>query len=195
MIGRMQAIEVSNLCKTFGRQVVLNDVSLYVQHGTLMGLVGNNGSGKSVLMKCICGLVTPDQGKIMVLGQQVGKTVDFPRQIGALIEKPGFLPNCSGYANLRYLWEIRRAVPQSRIEEVISIVGLDSKDKKVVGKYSLGMKQRLGIALAILEDPEVLVLDEPFNGLDRSGLNEMRQLLKKTTECGKNHFNHEPHCG
>ena len=173
----MGAIEVRNLHKTFGKQVVLDDVSLVVQPGTIMGLVGNNGSGKSVLMKCICGLVIPDHGEITVLGQKIGSKVDFLQRLGALIEKPGFLPNRSGFTNLRNLWEIRRCVPPERIEEAIVRVGLDPKDKKVVGKYSLGMRQRLAIAVALIGEPELMLLDEPINGLDPEGIKEVRELL------------------
>ena len=181
----MNAIEIRNLKKTFGRQIVLNDVSLSVPKGSIMGLVGNNGSGKSVLMKCICGLVIPDYGEIRVLGQRIGLDVDFPKQVGALIERPGFLLNRSGYENLRCLWEMRPSVPKDNIQKKIALVGLNPDDKKIVRKYSLGMRQRLGIALALLEDPEIMILDEPCNGLDCSGTDEMRTLLKSQRKSGK----------
>ena len=181
----MNAIEITNLSKRFNKQVVLNQISLAVPQGIVMGLVGNNGSGKSVLMKCICGLVTPDQGEIIVLGKQIGKDMDFPTDVGALIERPGFLPNRSGYENLYSLWQMRPNVPKSAISEKISMVGLNPDDRKPVGKYSLGMRQRLGIALTLLNDPEILILDEPFNGLDRNGTLEMRVLFKELHANGK----------
>lgn len=181
----MNAIQVRHLKKAFGKHTVLDDVSLSIKAGSIMGLIGNNGSGKSVLMKCICGLIIPDHGEIEVLGRQIGHDVDFPPCLGALIERPGFLPNRSGYDNLRCLWEMRPCVPKENIRKAIILVGLDPDDKKGVGKYSLGMRQRLGIALALLEDPEILILDEPFNGLDRSGTKEMRALLKDQRERGK----------
>ena len=181
----MYAIQLKNVSKRFAKQQVLKDVSFAIETGSAAGLVGNNGSGKSVLMKCICGLMIPEQGEIHVDGRRIGCDEDFPSGVGALIESPGFLPGKSGYANLRNLWAIRKKVPISNISESIRLVGLIPEDPKTVGKYSLGMRQRLGIAQAIMENPDILILDEPFNGLDKQGVKEMRELLRRLHASGK----------
>ena len=137
-------------------------------------MVGNNGSGKTVLMKCICGFMKCDRGRIFVDGRQVGKEVDFPDRLGVIIETPGFIPNLSGYKNLKILASLKGRIGKKEIRETMERVGLNPDMKKPVAKYSLGMRQRLGIAQAIMEDPGVLILDEPFNGLDRYGVVEIR---------------------
>lgn len=161
-------IEVQNVVKRFRDQVVLKNVSISFEKGQIHGIVGRNGSGKTVLFKCICGLMHPEEGVILVNGKRVGRDVDMPEDIGAIIEAPGFLPNYSGYKNLRFLANIRRKIGKEEILNVLKTVGLDPESRKHVGKYSLGMRQRLGIAQAIMEDPEILILDEPMNGLDNA---------------------------
>ena len=179
-------IEISDVNMTFGKETVLRHVSLSVERGRIIGLTGNNGSGKTVLLKCICGLFKPQSGKIVVDGKRVGIDVDFPQDLGAIIEAPGFLPHKSGYANLDYLRRLRKKVEKSRISSALSQVGLDKgAARKHVGKYSMGMKQRLGIAQAIMEDPDVIILDEPMNGLDNAGVREMRELFKSLRAQGK----------
>jgi len=179
------AISVQNVSKRFGAETVLHDVSYDFEEGFIHGIVGNNGSGKTVLMKCICGFLLPTSGKIFVSGKQVGKDMDFPDDIGIIIETPGFLPNLSGMKNLSILASLKHKITQSEVSSAIRRVGLDPKIKKPVGKYSLGMRQRLGIAQAIMENPSVLILDEPFNGLDKTGAAQMRELIKELRAQGK----------
>ena len=178
-------IEVQNVVKRFRDQVVLKNVSISFEKGRIHGIVGRNGSGKTVLFKCICGLMHPEEGVILVNGKRVGRDVDMPEDIGAIIEAPGFLPNYSGYKNLRFLANIRRKIGKEEILNVLKTVGLDSESRKHVGKYSLGMRQRLGIAQAIMEDPEILILDEPMNGLDNAGVQDIRALLLELKAQGK----------
>lgn len=178
-------IEVQNAVKRFRDQVVLKNVSISFEKGKIHGIVGRNGSGKTVLFKCICGLMHPEEGVIRVNGKRVGRDVDMPEDIGAIIEAPGFLPNYSGYKNLRFLANIRRKIGKEEILNVLKTVGLDPESRKHVGKYSLGMRQRLGIAQAIMEDPEILILDEPMNGLDNAGVQDIRALLLELKAQGK----------
>lgn len=178
-------IEVQNVVKRFRDQVVLKNVSISFEKGKIHGIVGRNGSGKTVLFKCICGLMHPEEGVILVNGKRVGRDVDMPEDIGAIIEAPGFLPNYSGYKNLRFLANIRRKIGREEILNVLRTVGLDPESRKHVGKYSLGMRQRLGIAQAIMEDPEILILDEPMNGLDNAGVQDIRALLLGLKTQGK----------
>lgn len=178
-------IEVQNVVKRFRDQVVLKNVSISFEKGKIHGIVGRNGSGKTVLFKCICGLMHPEEGVIFVNGKRVGRDVDMPEDIGAIIEAPGFLPNYSGYKNLRFLSNIRRKIGKEEILNVLKMVGLDPESRKHVGKYSLGMRQRLGIAQAIMEDPEILILDEPMNGLDNAGVQDIRALLLGLKTQGK----------
>jgi len=178
-------IEVQNVVKRFCDQVVLKNVSISFEKGQIHGIVGRNGSGKTVLFKCICGLMHPEEGVIFVNGKRVGRDVDMPEDIGAIIEAPGFLPNYSGYKNLRFLANIRRKIGKEEILNVLKTVGLDPESRKHVGKYSLGMRQRLGIAQAIMEDPEILILDEPMNGLDNAGVQDIRALLLELKAQGK----------
>ena len=178
-------IEVQNVVKRFRDQVVLKNVSISFEKGKIHGIVGRNGSGKTVLFKCICGLMHPEEGVLLVNGKRVGRDVDMPEDIGAIIEAPGFLPNYSGYKNLRFLANIRRKIGKEEILNVLKTVGLDPESRKHVGKYSLGMRQRLGIAQAIMEDPEILILDEPMNGLDNAGVQDIRALLLELKAQGK----------
>ena len=178
-------IVVEHVQKSFGREMVLSDVNLTIRPGETCGIVGNNGSGKTVLMKCICGFMRPDKGQILVNGSRIGADLDFPEGIGVIIETPGFLTALSGYKNLKILADLKAMIGKKEILETLSRVGLDPKMKKPVAKYSLGMRQRLGIAQAIMEDPDVLILDEPFNGLDKAGSADMRRLVKELKSQGK----------
>lgn len=178
-------IEIENLTKTFGTQTVISDVSGIFYPGKIYGFEGRNGSGKTVLMKMILGFIKPTSGTIKVNGKQVGKEIDIPDDIGAIIETPGFLPEYSAFQNLKLMAMIRGKITSKRIRETIKLVGLDPDSKKHVGKYSLGMRQRLGIAQAIMEDPQILLLDEPLNGLDNEGVEEMRNVLLKQKDQGK----------
>ena len=181
----MNIISVKNLSKDFGQERVLKSVTRDFERGKIHGIVGNNGSGKTVLMKCICGFLIPDGGSITVNGERVGVDVDFPRDMGLIIETPGFLPNVTGIKNLEILASLNKKIGLREIAASMRAAGLDPLMKKPVGKYSLGMRQRLGIAQAIMEDPALLILDEPLNGLDKHGVREMRQLIKGLKEQGK----------
>ena len=181
----MNIISVKNLSKDFGQERVLKSVSRDFEKGKIHGIVGNNGSGKTVLMKCICGFLIPTEGEVIVNGKRVGKDVDFPPGLGLIIETPGFLPNMTGVKNLEILASLNKKIGLRETAASMRAVSLDPSMNKPVGKYSLGMRQRLGIAQAIMEDPALLILDEPLNGLDKHGVREMRQLIKGLKEQGK----------
>lgn len=178
-------VEVCDVNKYFGEEHVLKNVSHSFEKGKIHGIVGNNGSGKTVLMKCICGFLKPDSGVIYVNHKQVGKETDFPEDIGIIIETPGFLPHLSGTQNLKILASLQKKANALTIRAVLEQVGLDPDMKKPVGKYSLGMRQRLGFAQALMEDPSLLILDEPFNGLDKHGVVHIRNVIKGLREEGK----------
>lgn len=178
-------IEVVHLTKCYGNQTVLDNISVSFEAGQIYGLVGPNGCGKTTLMRCICGFSKPTNGHVMVLGKKVGADCDFAPSTGIIIETPGFLPKYSAWRNLKILAGTSGKANKDRINEVICLVGLDPNEKKLVGKYSLGMRQRLGIAQAIMENPQVLILDEPFNGLDKEGQNDIHMLLQNQKAQGK----------
>ena len=179
------AIVVQNVTKEFKKQVVLNDVSIDFDMGKIYGIIGRNGSGKTVLLKCILGLLSPSDGTVTVNGKVIGKDIDFPDNAGFIIETPGFLQNYSGLKNLKYLASIKKKINDRTIRKYIELVGLNPDDKKTVGKYSLGMRQRLGIAQALMENPDIIILDEPMNALDYAGVEEMRRVILKMKEQGK----------
>jgi ABC-2 type transport system ATP-binding protein len=178
-------IVIQGLNKTIKGSPVLVDINLEFTGGKVYGLKGKNGSGKTMLMKCICGFVPVTQGSVTVNGKKIGKDIDVPENLGAIIETPGFLNNYSGYNNLKFLAGINKKIGREQIREAISFVGLDPDSKKHVGRYSLGMRQRLGLAQAIMENPDILLLDEPMNGLDKHGVKEMRELFKSLAQQGK----------
>ena len=179
------AICIEHLHKSFGSEEILHGIDRTFEAGKIHGIVGNNGSGKTVLMKCICGFLIPDEGYVRVNGKEVGKDIDFPKDMGIIIETPGFLPGVTGLKNLKLLASLRGLADEKKIRQTIERVGLDPALKKPVSKYSLGMRQRLGIAQAIMEDPSLLILDEPFNGLDKHGVAEIRQLIRELRTEGK----------
>ena len=179
------AIEIHDLVKVFGQDSVLKGINRNFEAGKIHGVVGNNGSGKTVMFKCICGFLQPTGGRVFVQGKQIGKDVDFPEDLGLIIETPGFLPQLSGLRNLEILASLKRKIGLKEVAAVIRRVGLDPLSTKPVGKYSLGMRQRLGIAQAIMEDPSLLILDEPMNGLDKHGVAEMRELFKSLATDGR----------
>lgn len=178
-------VEIKHVTKRYGKIEVLKDVSLTCKAGKIYGLIGRNGSGKTVLLKSICGFVLPTSGEVRVQGQQVGKDVDFPTDIGFIIESPGFLARESGLQNLMHLASIRGKASAEDVRQSMYTVGLDPDLRKPVGKYSMGMRQRLGIAQAIMENPNILILDEPMNGLDNQGVTDIRQVLKQLKASGK----------
>ena len=172
-------IEVSHVNKNFKNNKVLKDVTLRCESGRIYGLVGHNGSGKKVLFKTICGFLSCDEGTVSVNGKVMGKDKDMLTEAGIIIEDPGFLRNWSAYHNLEFLYTIRNRPDKSYLHSVLNTVGLDPKLKRPVGKFSLGMRQRLALAQAIMEDPPILILDEAMNGLDKNGVAEIRELLLK----------------
>jgi ABC-2 type transport system ATP-binding protein len=178
------AIEVSGLSMMFGRETVLRNIDVAFETGKIHGIVGRNGSGKTVLMKCILGFLKPTAGTVRVFGKEIGHDCHFAPDTGMMIETPGFISTESGYNNLKWLLGLRMKAERERIQEVMQTVGLDPRDKKAVGKYSLGMRQRLGIAQAIMERPHLLVLDEPLNGLDNRGVEDMHVLFRRLRQVG-----------
>lgn len=178
-------IVIRNVTKKFQEYKALDDITLTFEKGKIHGVIGRNGSGKTVLFKCICGFLKIDEGEIFIEGKKLGRDMEAPSDVGVIIENPGFLPGYSGYQNLSFLAGIQKKVSRNEIIEVMKRVGLDARSNKHVGKYSLGMKQRLGIAQAIMEEPSLLILDEPMNGLDNQGVQEVRMLLRELKEEGK----------
>lgn len=172
----MTVIQVKNACKSFKNHKVLDHISITCEQGECVGIVGRNGCGKTVLFKCICGLYCLDEGEIYVDGRKKNDE-EILQDIGIIIENPAFLERYSGKKNLELLYEIRNKKNTAYIEEVIKKVGLDPELKDHVKKYSMGMKQRLAIAQAIMENPHILIFDEPMNGLDAQGVEDIRKLL------------------
>lgn len=179
-----QYIEALKVSKSFQGTEVLKDVTIRCEAGTITGIVGRNGSGKSVFFKCLCGLMRFTSGEVYVNGKQIKDPKDM-NSIGFIIEEPGFLPQYTGYQNLKMLAYLKNEVGKARILEVLDKVGLTENRNKKVGKYSMGMKQRLAFAQAIMEDPSILILDEPTNGLDKSGLKDIRALIAELKNQGK----------
>lgn len=178
-------IIIENATKKFGTQTVLNNVSLTLEDGKIYGFVGQNGCGKTVLFKSICGFIYLDRGTITVDGKVIGKDIDIIKDAGIIIESPGFLPNYSAFKNLKFLTMIKDNIGDEQIKSTLISVGLDPESKKVVGKFSLGMRQRLGIAQAIMDNPHILILDEPMNGLDKRGVEDIRKILMDLKKKGK----------
>ncbi len=178
-------ISVTNAYKKLGQQCVLSHVNAQFKEGSITGIIGRNGSGKTVLLKAILGLMPLDEGEIRVNGKIIGKDVEFMEDVGFIINEPGFLPYYSGRRNLQYIASIQNSVSPKRIDESMQSVGLNPRDPKHVGQYSMGMKQRLAIAQATMESPSILILDEPMNGLDNDGVDEIRVLLKQLRNNGQ----------
>ena len=181
----MAIIEIKELDLSIKKTEILKKVSVSFEQGKIHGLIGRNGSGKTMLMKCICGFIRPTSGTICVNGRQVGRDCDFPENIGIIIETPGFIPYYSGFMNLKLIADLNKKADTEQIKRAMSQVGLDPKLKRHVVKYSLGMRQRLGLAQAIMENPDILILDEPMNGLDKEGVEDMRKYLLDFKTQGK----------
>ena len=176
-------IEVEHVNKKFGSQVALDEINLSCESGRIYGFIGYNGSGKTVLFKCICGLMKVDSGVIRVLGREIGE--EMLQDAGIIIEHPAFLSNLSGKKNLELLYMLNHKRDSARIQQVMEQVGLDPESRKKVKYYSLGMRQRLAIGQAMMEDPQILILDEPMNGLDKDGVEEVRRMLLELKNQGK----------
>ena len=180
----MAQIEIKNVTKIIKHNTVIDNVSLTVNSGKITGLKGVNGSGKTMLMRLVSGLILPTSGEIIIDGETLGKDITFPRSIGTLIENPAFLDNYSGFQNLKLLASIQGKISDEEIREAIIDVELNPDDKKKFRKYSLGMKQRLGIAAAVMEHPDIIILDEPTNALDSDGVQMVKRILQKEKERG-----------
>lgn len=183
--GGKLMINTENLSLTINKTEILRDITISFDKGKIHGLIGRNGSGKTMLMKCICGFVRATSGKVTVAGKEIGKDCDFPESTGVIIETPGFIPYYSGYKNLKLLADLSGKAGKEDICNAMRTVGLSPELKRHVKKYSLGMRQRLGLAQAIMEDPDLLVLDEPMNGLDKDGVADMRRYLLDLKAKGK----------
>jgi len=178
-------IEIKNVSKTIKNNVVLDKINIKLEKGKIYGFRGKNGSGKTMLFRAICGLINVDEGEIIIDNKIIGKDISFPENLGVLIEYPGFLPNLTGFKNLKYLADIKRIISKKDIEVAMEKVGLDPKDNRIYKKYSLGMKQRLGIAQAIMEDPDLIILDEPSNSLDLDGVKLINDIILEFKKQGK----------
>ena len=182
-------IEVKNVSKSFSGRAILQNISLPVEQGTTVGLVGANGSGKSVLFKIICGFEKPDQGSVYVRGNQLGKNgCDFPESLGVFINSPGFIGIYNGFQNLKFLADIQGKIGEKEIRQAMGKVGLDPDNKTKVDNYSLGMKQKLGLAQAIMEGQDILILDEPFNALDYKTYEDVKAIIRMLKAEGKTIF-------
>lgn len=177
-------INVKHVTKHIKKSPILNDATISLHSGNIYGLQGPNGSGKTMLMRLVSGLIRPSTGEVWIDGKQLGKEMDFPSSVGLLIENPSFLPNYTGVKNLELLAKIQNRITITDICQVICDVGLNPSDKRKYGKYSLGMKQRLGIAAAIMEKPELLLLDEPTNALDDDGIKKICSLICRERDRG-----------
>ena len=177
------SIEFKNVSKKLGNNVVINDVNIEIKKGIVTGLKGINGSGKTMMMRLIAGLIYATKGEVVIDGKVLGKDISFPPSIGLMLENPAFLPGYNGFDNLKMLASIKGEIKDEKIDEVLETVGLAAIDKKY-RKYSLGMKQRLGIAAAIMEEPDIILLDEPTNSLDASGQEMVREIVAREKERG-----------
>ena len=172
-------IQLTNISKTFGKQTVLQPLTMGFEEGMIHGIIGRNGSGKTVLMKMILGILQPTTGTVIVGDKRIGKDVDFPESAGAIIETIEFIPYMSAYQNLADIAAMRGNLSKTQIKEVLEMVGLGNVGRKHVSKFSMGMRQRLAIAQAVMESPKLLILDEPMNGMDEKGVEEMRRILAR----------------
>lgn len=177
-------IEAEGISKKFQNQSILDTVSLKVAPGQIVGISGHNGSGKSVLLRIICGFMRPDLGQVRVWNQVVGQEVEFPGRIGVLIDGPGFINHLSGFRNLKLLAMIQNKIDDEQIRNSMKTVGLDPSNKVSVGKYSTGMRQRLGLAQALMEEPKLLILDEPTSNIDRNGTAEIQAIIRQLAAAG-----------
>lgn len=175
----MTEIAIQNLSKTIKSNAVIQDISMNLKSGVIYGFKGINGSGKTMLMRLICGLIRPTEGEIRINGKTLGKDLSFPESIGVFLENPAFLDSYSGFQNLKILASIKSVATNEDIRATLSRVGLSPNDKKKYRKYSLGMKQRLGIAAAIMEKPDIVILDEPTNSLDADGVMLVKQIVQE----------------
>ncbi len=181
----MSRIVVEDLVKTIKDALILDHINLVMESGKIYGLRGKNGCGKTMLMRAICGLILPTEGKVLIDNKELHREIQVPPSIGVLIENPSFLPQYTGYRNLKMLGDLSDGISKDDIRISMERVGLDPEDKRVYRKYSLGMKQKLGIANAIMGEPDVIILDEPINALDEESTGKIKTVLKELAEKGK----------
>ena len=177
-------IKITDVNKTIKKAPILRDINLEFTGGKVYGLRGKNGSGKTMLMRAICGLITPDSGIIDINGKILGKDISFPESIGVLIENPAFIGNYTGFKNLKVLASIQNRIGDEQIRKALEDIGLDPDDKRTYRKYSLGMKQKLGIAAAVMENPDIIILDEPINALDDVSVEKVHDILEEQKKRG-----------
>lgn len=177
-------IKITDVNKTIKKAPILRDINLEFTGGKVYGLRGKNGSGKTMLMRAICGLITPDSGIIDIDGKILGKDISFPESIGVLIENPSFIGNYTGFKNLKVLASIQNRIGDEQIRKALEDIGLDLDDKRTYRKYSLGMKQKLGIAAAVMENPDIIILDEPINALDDVSVEKVHDILEEQKKRG-----------
>lgn len=177
-------LEIKGLSKTIGQNEILSNINCQMERGRVYGFMGINGSGKTMLMRCICGLVRPTSGEILIDGKKLGSEMDFPESLGALIENPGFIEHYTAFDNMKELASIKKIIDDEKIKSVLNEVGLDYTERKKVKKYSLGMRQKLGVAIAFMEEPQMLILDEPFNALDQDSVKKVKEMIIKRKESG-----------
>ena len=180
----MNEIQIVNYTKEIKGRIVLDSVSLTFHPGRIYGLKGVNGSGKTMLLRAVCGLIYPTHGYVEIDGERLGKDISFPRSISALIESPAFLDNFTGYKNLEMIASLKEVATKEDIENALMEVGLDPHDTRTYRKYSLGMKQKLGLACCFMENPDIILLDEPFNALDEESVEKVKKIIFKHTERG-----------
>jgi ABC-2 type transport system ATP-binding protein len=178
-------IEINNYKKIIKGNIILSDINLKLERGKVYGFKGKNGSGKTMLFRAISGLIRATEGEIIVDGKKIGSDICFPENLGILIENPGFLPDFTGFKNLKYLAEINKKIDDNKIKSTLEAVGLDSEDKRKFKKYSLGMKQRLGVAQAVMENPDIIILDEPTNALDIDGVKLINKIILELRDQNK----------
>ncbi|MBR6697839.1 MAG: ATP-binding cassette domain-containing protein [Lachnospiraceae bacterium] len=177
-------IKIENYTKTIGRAQILDNVNMELEGGKIYGFKGKNGSGKTMLMRAICGLILPTFGRVLIDGEEIGKDRSFPKSVGALLENPAFLNGYTGFKNLKMIADIKGIIGDEEIKEILTRVGLDPEDKRTYKKYSLGMKQKLGIAAAVMEKSDIIILDEPINALDEESALIVRDILRELRDNG-----------
>lgn len=177
-------IKIEHYTKVIKGATILDDINLTLHSGVCYGLQGKNGSGKTMLMRAVCGLIRPTKGQVEIDGKRIGKDISFPESVGVLIENPAFLPYYTGKKNLQLLAAIQGRITDKEIEDSLINVGLDPNDKRKYRKYSLGMKQKLGIASAFMEQPELIILDEPINAIDADGVVLVKKMVRQAKERG-----------
>lgn len=177
-------IEFNGYTKVLGSNRVIDDVSLTMKSGRVYGFKGQNGSGKTMMMRAVCGLILPTEGSVIIDDKIVGADISFPESVGLLLENPAFVNGYSGFKNLKMIASISKKIDDNQIVSAMEKVGLDPKDKKPYRKYSLGMKQKLGVACAVMEKPDLVILDEPLNALDEDGINRVKDIVREAKEGG-----------